>query len=168
MTESLIKIGVPSVTILAFSVVVAPEPSSVTEASPVPVIWPLTTMAPEPDGMRSVTGSVNVTAPVVNVPLPPMTDGQSFREQFSGQIALALRKFKPEILLISAGFDAHEADPLASLRFREPDYHWVTAELVKAANEHCKGRVVATLEGGYDPTALANSAAAHVRALITT
>ncbi len=105
---------------------------------------------------------------VVNVPLPPMTDGQSFRDQVAGQIVPALRKFKPEIVLISAGFDAHEADPLASLRLREGDYHWITAELVKLANETCKGRVVSTLEGGYDLTALANSAAAHVRALMTT
>ncbi len=105
---------------------------------------------------------------VVNVPLPPMTDGQSFREQFAGRIAPALRKFKPEIVLVSAGFDAHEADPLASLRLRESDYHWATAELIKLATETCKGRVVATLEGGYDLTALANSAAAHVRALMTT
>ncbi|MGQ0676332.1 MAG: histone deacetylase family protein [Rhodospirillales bacterium] len=105
---------------------------------------------------------------VVNVPLPPMADGHFFREQFAAQISPALRKFKPEIVLVSAGFDAHEADPLASLRFRESDYHWATAELMKAANEHCKGRLVATLEGGYDLTALANSAAAHVRALMTT
>ena len=105
---------------------------------------------------------------VVNVPLPPMADGHVFREQFTAQIAPALRRFKPEIVLISAGFDAHEADPLASLRFREADYHWVTAELIKAAAESCKGRVVSTLEGGYDLNALAHSAAAHVRALMTT
>ncbi len=105
---------------------------------------------------------------VVNVPLPPMADGHVFREQFTAQIAPALRKFKPEIVLISAGFDAHEADPLASLRFREADYHWATAELIKVAAEFCKGRVVSTLEGGYDLNALAHSAAAHVRALMTT
>jgi acetoin utilization deacetylase AcuC-like enzyme len=105
---------------------------------------------------------------VVNVPLPPMADGHVFREQFTAQIAPALRRFKPEIVLISAGFDAHEADPLASLRFREADYHWATAELIKAAAESCKGRVVSTLEGGYELNALAHSAAAHVRALMTT
>ena len=105
---------------------------------------------------------------VVNVPLPPMADGHVFREQFTAQIAPALRKFKPEIVLISAGFDAHEADPLASLRFREADYHWATAELIKVAAESCRGRVVSTLEGGYDLNALAHSAAAHVRALMTT
>ena len=105
---------------------------------------------------------------VVNVPLPPMADGHVFREQFAARIAPALRKFKPEIVLISAGFDAHEADPLASLRFREADYHWATAELIKVAAEFCKGRVVSTLEGGYDLNALAHSAAAHVRALMTT
>jgi acetoin utilization deacetylase AcuC-like enzyme len=105
---------------------------------------------------------------VVNVPLAPMTDGQTFRERMAAQVLPAMRRFKPEIVLISAGFDAHEADPLASLRFREADYHWATAELVKVANEACKGRVVSTLEGGYDLGALGASAAAHVRALMTT
>jgi acetoin utilization deacetylase AcuC-like enzyme len=105
---------------------------------------------------------------VVNVPLPPMADGHLFREQLAAQILPAMRKFKPELVLISAGFDAHEADPLASLRFHEADYHWATAELVKVAVEHCRGRVVSTLEGGYDLNALAHSAASHVRALMTT
>ena len=104
---------------------------------------------------------------VVNVPLPPMSDGTTFREQVAARILPAMRAFKPELVMISAGFDAHEADPLASLRFHAADYFWATAELVKIANEFCKGRVVSTLEGGYDLGALADSAAAHVRAMMT-
>ena len=104
---------------------------------------------------------------VVNVPLPPMADGAVFRARFGADITPAMRAFKPELVLISAGFDAHEADPLASLRLHASDYTWATAELIAIANEFCRGRVVSTLEGGYDLNALADSAAAHVRALMT-
>ena len=69
-------------------------------------------------------------------------------------------------MFISAGFDAHESDPLASLRFHEDDYAWATAELLQIARTSCAGRLVSTLEGGYDLQALAASAAAHVRALM--
>ncbi|MCC7045102.1 MAG: histone deacetylase family protein [Alphaproteobacteria bacterium] len=116
-------------------------------------------------GSREERGAHNN---VVNVPLPPMADGHAFREQFAASITPALRAFKPELVLISAGFDAHEADPLASLRLHAGDYTWATAELATIANEFCRGRVVSTLEGGYDLHALADSAAAHVRALMTT
>ncbi|MCK6449598.1 MAG: histone deacetylase family protein [Alphaproteobacteria bacterium] len=116
-------------------------------------------------GSREERGAHNN---IVNVPLPPMSDGVRFREQFLAHIAPAMRAFKPELVMISAGFDAHESDPLASLRLRTPDYAWATAELVKIANEHCQGRVVSTLEGGYDLHALADASAAHVRTLMTT
>ena len=85
----------------------------------------------------------------------------------SEAILPALARFKPEFLFISAGFDAHESDPLASLRFHENDYAWATSELLEIARTCCAGRVVSTLEGGYDLNALAASAAAHVRALMT-
>lgn len=104
---------------------------------------------------------------IVNVPLPAMSDGTVFREQFAAHVIPAMKAFKPDLVLISAGFDAHEADPLASLRLHASDYHWATTELVKVANDACKSRVVSTLEGGYDLEALADSAAAHVRALMT-
>src|SRR5437867_1826230 len=78
----------------------------------------------------------------------------------------ALRRFRPDLLLISAGFDAHADDPLASLRLVEGDYEWVSQALLAVADECCGGRVVSTLEGGYDLSALAASAAAHVRALM--
>ena len=78
----------------------------------------------------------------------------------------AMDAFRPDLLLISAGFDAHKADPLANLQFEEADYAWVTDELAALARRHCQGRVVSALEGGYDLTALAASSAAHVRRLM--
>ncbi len=79
----------------------------------------------------------------------------------------ALKRFAPELLLISAGFDAHEDDPLAGLRFHEDDFAWATGALMAVARDHCGGRLVSTLEGGYDLEALGASAAAHVRTLMT-
>ncbi|MBT5296512.1 MAG: histone deacetylase family protein, partial [Octadecabacter sp.] len=73
--------------------------------------------------------------------------------------------FKPELLLISAGFDAHAADPLAGMMLHEDDYMWVTQKLCELADEHCGGRVVSALEGGYDLEALGRSARAHVKVL---
>jgi acetoin utilization deacetylase AcuC-like enzyme len=103
---------------------------------------------------------------IVNVPLPPRTDGDAFREAFELGILPALDAFGPELLLISAGFDAHAADPLADLRLHEADFAWATTRLCDIAASHCGGRVVSTLEGGYDLDALAASAAAHVKALM--
>ena len=82
------------------------------------------------------------------------------------RILPALHEFKPELILISAGFDAHRDDPLASLNLVEKDYAWITKELVNAANKHCRGRIVSALEGGYNLTALGNSVAAHVSELL--
>ena len=75
-------------------------------------------------------------------------------------------EFKPQLLLISAGFDAHQDDPLAQLNWTEQDYAWVTHKLSALANMYCEGRIVSTLEGGYALPALGRSAVAHVRALI--
>jgi len=79
----------------------------------------------------------------------------------------ALEEFRPEMVVISAGFDAHKADPLAQLQLDETDYTWVTEQLVAVAQMHARGRVVSTLEGGYDLRALGASAAAHVRVLMS-
>jgi acetoin utilization deacetylase AcuC-like enzyme len=102
---------------------------------------------------------------IVNVPLRPYSGGDAFRSGFERQILPALDRFKPELVMVSAGFDAHADDPLASLQLQEDDYAWVTAALLEVAETHAKGRLVSTLEGGYDLRALAASAAAHVRAL---
>jgi acetoin utilization deacetylase AcuC-like enzyme len=113
-------------------------------------------------GAASETGIGNV----VNVPLPPMAGSAEFRRAMSDKVLPAIDAFDPDFLLISAGFDAHEADPLAALRLHTADYEWATAELARLARRRCQGRLVSTLEGGYDLTALAASAAAHVRALM--
>ncbi len=113
-------------------------------------------------GARSETGVGNV----VNVPLRPMSGSAEFRRAFNEFILPALEDFRPDFILISAGFDAHRADPLAQLMLVEADYAWVTERLMACAARHCEGRLVSTLEGGYDLDALAASAAAHVRALL--
>ncbi|QPK64616.1 histone deacetylase family protein [Methylomonas sp. LL1] len=102
---------------------------------------------------------------IINVPLAAGTDGAVFRTKYSDIILPAVTKFKPELILISAGFDAHKDDPLASLRLVEDDYRWVTAELVEIADACCQGRIISTLEGGYNLKALAASVAAHVAVL---
>ncbi|MFQ5984874.1 MAG: histone deacetylase family protein [Alphaproteobacteria bacterium] len=103
---------------------------------------------------------------VVNVPLAAMSGGRELRLAFIDHILPALEAFEPDFLLVSAGFDAHAADPLALLQLTEDDFAWATAELVKVAEKSCGRRVVSVLEGGYDLDALAASAAAHVRALM--
>jgi acetoin utilization deacetylase AcuC-like enzyme len=103
---------------------------------------------------------------VVNVPLRPYSEGDAFRAAFEQRILPALDKFAPELVIISAGFDAHADDPLASLQLHEEDYEWVTAALLEVAATHAKGHLISALEGGYDLRALAASSAAHVRALL--
>jgi len=114
-------------------------------------------------GAADETGVGNI----VNVPLAPMSGSPEFRAAMTEIVLPALRRFRPDLLLVSAGFDAHADDPLASLRLGEADFEWVTRALVAVADECCGGRVVSTLEGGYDLPALAASAAAHVRALMS-
>jgi len=114
-------------------------------------------------GRASETG---VAGNIVNAPLAPGSGSEAFRAAWSRLVLPALAAFKPELLIISAGFDAHAADPLAQLRLHEPDFTWVTEELLAVADQSCPGRVVSLLEGGYDLDALASSAAAHVRALM--
>ena len=104
---------------------------------------------------------------IVNVPLRPLSGSREFRLGFERDILPALAAFRPELVLISAGFDAHKNDPLAQLMLDEDDYTWVTRQLVAVARQHAGGRVVSTLEGGYDLAALGASAAAHVRVLMS-
>jgi len=103
---------------------------------------------------------------IVNVPLPPGSGGPAFRAGFLGRVLPAIEAHDPELILISAGFDAHARDPLANLNLTEADFAWATARLCDAADRHCGGRLVSTLEGGYDLQALAASVAAHVRVLM--
>lgn len=103
---------------------------------------------------------------IVNVPLRPMSGSEQFRRAFTQTILPALDAFRPELLIISAGFDAHRDDPLAQLMLVEADYAWCTERLIEIAREHAQGRIVSSLEGGYDLDALAASAAAHVAALM--
>jgi len=104
---------------------------------------------------------------IVNLPLSPHSGSDDFRAAVSGSLIPALHAFKPDLLLISAGFDGHARDPLAQLNLVEDDFAWITDELMTVAGEHCAGRVVSALEGGYDLAALAASAAAHVRRLMS-
>ena len=103
---------------------------------------------------------------IVNAPIPPGSTGVEFRAAWAEKILPALDAFAPDFLIVSAGFDAHKADPLAQLRVETADFAWLTAELLNAARKHCGGRLVSLLEGGYDLQALASSAAAHVRTLM--
>jgi acetoin utilization deacetylase AcuC-like enzyme len=103
---------------------------------------------------------------IVNIPLPPGTDGHGFQLAMKTVVLPQVEHFAPELILISAGFDAHRDDPLANLCLTETDFGWITEELCGLAKKVCQGRVVSTLEGGYDLEALATSAGAHVKALM--
>ena len=113
-------------------------------------------------GALSETGKGNI----FNAPLRTGDGGDKLRHAFEERLLPAIAEFDPDLLLISAGFDAHFDDPLAGLTFREADFAWVTQKLVDLADRKCGGRVVSTLEGGYDLTALANSVGVHVKVLI--
>jgi acetoin utilization deacetylase AcuC-like enzyme len=114
-------------------------------------------------GDKSERGEHNT---VVNAPLRPGDGGEQFRAAFENVILPRLRDFRPDLIVISAGFDAHMRDPLANLNLLEADFDWATRKLMEIADTHAGGRVVSVLEGGYDLQGLANSAAAHVAALM--
>jgi acetoin utilization deacetylase AcuC-like enzyme len=114
-------------------------------------------------GAVSETGEYDT---VVNAPLRPGDDGEAFRAAFETRLLPRLRDFAPELLIISAGFDAHMRDPLANLNLIEADFIWATQKVMDVADHCADGRVVSLLEGGYDLQALASSAAAHVTALM--
>jgi acetoin utilization deacetylase AcuC-like enzyme len=102
---------------------------------------------------------------MVNIPLPAYTDGGGFRRAVESNWLPALDRFRPQALFISAGFDAHREDDMASLGLVEADYAWVTERVVAVAEAHAQGRIVSVLEGGYNLSALGRSAVAHVKAL---
>jgi len=114
-------------------------------------------------GATSERGKHNT---IVNAPLHPGDGGKEFRVAFEQIILPRLRDFRPELIVVSAGFDAHMRDPLANLNLLEPDFGWATREIMAVADDSAQGRVVSVLEGGYDLEALAGSAAAHVTALM--
>jgi acetoin utilization deacetylase AcuC-like enzyme len=103
---------------------------------------------------------------IVNAPLRAGDGGEAFKQAFEAAILPRLREFKPDLVVISAGFDAHTRDPLANLNLVEADYSWVTKKLMEIADASAKGRIVSMLEGGYDLQALSRSVAAHVTALM--
>ena len=113
-------------------------------------------------GALSETGVGNIW----NAPLRPGDAGDRFKEALQSRILPALRNFSPDIVLISAGFDAHADDPLANLRLLEPDFAWATNEIAEVAAKHAQGRLVSMLEGGYNLAALAKSVGVHVTALM--
>ncbi len=114
-------------------------------------------------GHPAETGAGNI----INVPLAAGDSGVEFRQKYGSIILPALKKFRPDLLLISAGFDAHKDDPLASVMLVEDDFKWVTEELMTIADGCCKGRIISALEGGYNLKALAASVAVHVKTLMT-
>jgi acetoin utilization deacetylase AcuC-like enzyme len=115
------------------------------------------------------TGAVNESGDhdtIVNAPLRAGDGGEPFRAAFESRILPRLNDFRPDLVIISAGFDAHMRDPLANLNLIEPDFAWATAKLMEVADRSAGGRVVSVLEGGYDLEGLANSAAIHVSTLM--
>ncbi len=112
------------------------------------------------------TGHETDTPHIVNITLPAGADGARFREEVERHWLHRLHEFKPQLLLISAGFDAHAEDDMSHVRLREPDYIWITRELKKVADAYGEGRIVSTLEGGYNLSALGRSAVAHIDALL--
>jgi acetoin utilization deacetylase AcuC-like enzyme len=134
----------------------APDPALFYASSHQHPCFPGTGLATD----RGVAGNI------VNAPLPPGTGSAAFRAAWSDLLLPALDAFAPELLIVSAGFDAHKADPLAQFRLETADFAWLTAQLCQVARQHCGRRLVSVLEGGYDLDALAASAAAHVRELM--
>jgi acetoin utilization deacetylase AcuC-like enzyme len=114
------------------------------------------------------TGAVSETGVgnIFNAPLRAGDGGATFRDAMKTRILPALDAFRPDFILVSAGFDAHEGDPLAHIRLLEPDFEWITEELMELATRHCRGRIVSMLEGGYELGALGRSTASHVKALM--
>jgi acetoin utilization deacetylase AcuC-like enzyme len=114
-------------------------------------------------GAVSESGDYNT---VVNAPLRAGDGAEKFRAAFEDRVLPRLAEFQPELIVISAGFDAHYRDPLANLNLVEEDFAWATQKIMDVADRCAGGRIVSLLEGGYDLQALGNSAAAHVAALM--
>lgn len=114
-------------------------------------------------GAQHETGGSNN---IVNIPLPRGCNSATFRSRMEAEMFPRLRKFAPSLIIISAGFDAHQKDPIGGLNFTDDDYYWVTRELMKIADETAEGRVISVMEGGYSMDALSTAVPAHVRALM--
>ena len=114
------------------------------------------------------TGAVNETGAgnIVNTPLPEGADGLKIKEAFNNRLLPALFDFSPDLVVISAGFDAHIDDPLAGLRLSTDDFAWLTSKIAEFSDNHCEGRLVSLLEGGYDLRALGDCVSAHVEVLL--
>ncbi len=112
------------------------------------------------------TGATTESNHIINLPLPAGTDGHAFRNAVEMKFFPALEDFEPELIMFSAGFDAHRDDPLASLMLKEDDYRWITEKVVQIAEKTAGGRIISVLEGGYDLPALGSSALAHIEAMI--
>jgi acetoin utilization deacetylase AcuC-like enzyme len=111
------------------------------------------------------SGAVPKGENMVNVPMPPYSRGPQVREAIEAMWLPRLEDFKPQMLFVSAGFDAHREDELGQMGLVEADYAWITKQLVGVAQRHAQGRIVSCLEGGYNLGALARSVAAHLRVL---
>ncbi|HUU70472.1 MAG TPA: histone deacetylase, partial [Planctomycetota bacterium] len=116
-------------------------------------------------GARNESGSGLGRELTVNIPIFPGTDRETYLRIFQTNLADIRERFKPDLILISAGFDTYKADPVGGLGLEIPDFGLLTQWVVELANEACKGRIVSVLEGGYDLTALPLSVEAHLRAL---
>jgi acetoin utilization deacetylase AcuC-like enzyme len=112
------------------------------------------------------SGAESRAGNMVNVPVPARSNGQTVRDVIESYWMYRLEDFRPEMIFISAGFDAHREDDMGGLQLVEADYAWITAKIVEVAQRFANGRVVSCLEGGYNVSALARSVAAHVRALL--
>lgn len=117
-------------------------------------------------GLFPDSGEAHDGPNMVNVGLPARVGSDAFREAVLTQWLPRLDAFQPELIYISAGFDAHREDDMGNLALVEADYAWVTQQIMRLADRHCRGRVISCLEGGYALSALARSTAAHVRSLI--
>jgi acetoin utilization deacetylase AcuC-like enzyme len=113
-------------------------------------------------GAKDETGAGNI----VNAPLAPRTGSDTFRDAFTSRVLPSVEAFQPDLIVISAGFDAHHRDPLAEINLTEADFDWATGQLMESAARHANGRLVSLLEGGYDLEGLAFSVAAHVGRLM--
>jgi acetoin utilization deacetylase AcuC-like enzyme len=113
-------------------------------------------------GAASETGVGNI----FNAPLKAGDGGEEFRAAMNGVILPALNLFEPELIIISAGFDAHARDPLGSLKLVEKDFAWATLEIMDIADRHCDSKIVSVLEGGYDLQGLAGGVGAHLQTLM--
>ncbi len=112
------------------------------------------------------TGHQSDTKQLVAVPLDAGTDGTAFREKVEAHWMPALERFRPQLILVSAGFDAHVLDDMSGLALREADFAWITDQIMSVAHDHAAGRVVSVLEGGYNLGALGRSVAVHLKALL--